>query len=65
MAGVITELIIELSALALVAVPDGFLFCTIEKSEGKRKEKYKKIRAAWEIICLVGFFAVIYFLGTH
>lgn len=64
MTGVVIELVIELAVLALVAVPDGLLFCMIEKTEGTRKKKYQKIRTVWEVLCLIIFFFVIYLIGT-
>lgn len=62
--GVIFRLVSVLSILALVAVPDGLLFCMIEKTEGAIKKKYQKIRTMWEVLCLIMFFLIIYLIGT-
>lgn len=47
--------------LAVICAPELYLYDREEKSEGREKVKYRRMKAAYEIFCVVAFFAVLIF----
>lgn len=49
--------------LAVICAPELYLYDMEEKSEGREKVKYRRIKAAYEIFCVVAFFTVVIFMA--